>query len=213
MGTSTAVLMPNGKVLINPDMSVAELYDPADNSMAERSFNTFRQFPAAALLPNGKVLIAGGGAISGVINTTQIYDPSQDTFADGPSMSSANWAATAAPTADGKVLVIGGSAGGTSALSGIEVYDSVTNSFTAGAPMSDPRLFLTATLLPNGGVLIAGGWNGTNSLKSTDLHALKVSTSRWAQWSARAAYAVALGAVISLAEALDRGSATPHPVR
>jgi hypothetical protein len=94
MGASTAILMPNGKVLIlgdgfhiNPDVSVADLYDPADNSIAERSLNTFRQFPAVALLPDGKVLIAGGAGLSGVVNTTQIYDPSQDTFADGPSMS------------------------------------------------------------------------------------------------------------------------------
>jgi hypothetical protein len=171
----------NGKVLImgdgfhiNPDVSVAELYDPADNSMAERSFNTFRQFPSAALLPNGKVLIAGGfGGVNGqfvILTSTQIYDPSQDTFVDGPSMTVGRWVATAAPTANGKVLVIGGNGLGTNILNSVEVYDSVTNSFTTGAPMSDPRLFPTATLLPNGRVLIAGGWNGTNSLESTELY-------------------------------------------
>jgi Kelch motif/Galactose oxidase, central domain len=180
MGPSTAVLMPNGKVLIlgdgfhiNPDVSVAELYDPADNSMAERSLNTFRQFPAVALLPDGEVLIAGGAGLSGVVNTTQIYDPSQDTFADGPSMSNGHWFATAVPTANGEVLVIGGNGSSTNALNSVEVYDSVTNSFTAGTPMSDPRLFPTATLLPNGRVLIAGGVNGTNDtnfVASTELY-------------------------------------------
>jgi len=169
--------MPNGKVLImgdgfhiNPDVSVAELYDPADNSMAERSFNTFRQFPAAALLPNGNVLIAGGSGLSGVVNTTQIYDPSQDAFADGPSMSNGHWVASAAPTANGEILVIGGNGASINGLNSVEVYDSVTNSFTAGTPMSDPRQLPTATLLPNGRVLIAGGWNGTNSLESTELY-------------------------------------------
>jgi hypothetical protein len=175
---TAAILMPNGKVLLIGEalgsVSVVELYNPADNSIAERSLNTSRQFPAAALLPNGKVLIAGGfGGVNGqfvILTSTQIYDPSQDTFVDGPSMTVGRWFATAAPTANGEVLVIGGNGGGTSVLNSVEVYDSVTNSFTTGTPMSDPRVFPTATLLPNGRVLIAGGWNGTNSLKSTELY-------------------------------------------
>lgn len=175
-GPCTAILLPNGKVLIvgsgnSGNASVAELYDPTNNSMSERSLNTVRQFPAVALLANGKVLIAGEVALSGVLTSTQIYDPSQDTFADGPSMSSGHWVATAAPLANGKMLIIGGNGDGINVLNSVEVYDSVTNSFTAGAPMSDPRLFPTATLLPNGRVLIAGGWNGTNSLASTELYA------------------------------------------
>jgi hypothetical protein len=180
MGPSTAILIPNGKVLIvgdgfniNPDVSVAELYDPANNSMAERSLNTFRQFSAVTLLPDGKVLLAGGGGLSGVLNSTQIYDPSQDAFADGPSMSSGHSVATAAPTANGKILIIGGIGSGSDVLDSVEVYDSVTNAFTAGASMSDPRLLPTATLLPNGRVLIAGGVNGTNDtnfLASTELY-------------------------------------------
>lgn len=72
----------------NLNVSVAELYDPADNSMAERSLNTAREFPTAALLPNGKVLIAGGfGVVNGQVVTltsTQIYDPSQAPLPTGP---------------------------------------------------------------------------------------------------------------------------------
>ena len=59
-----------------PTVSVAELYDPDDNSMAERSLNTVREFPAAALLPNGKVLIAGGaGVLFEAINTRRFMNP------------------------------------------------------------------------------------------------------------------------------------------
>ena len=77
--------------------------------MAERSLKTTREFPTAALLPDGKALIAGGaGQLLIPINTTQIYDPSQDTFADWPSMSNVHWFASAAPTANGEMLVIGG---------------------------------------------------------------------------------------------------------
>jgi hypothetical protein len=131
-------------------------------------------FSTAAPLTNGRVLIAGGfGIVNGqvvLLTSTQIYDPSQDTFADGPSMSNGHWLPTAAPLADGKILIIGGNGLDTSVLNSVEVYDSVSNSFTAGTAMNDPRLFPTATLLPNGRVLIAGGWNGTNSLTTAELY-------------------------------------------
>ena len=91
------------------------------------------------------MLIAGGfGGVNGQfvrLTSTQIYDPSQDTFVDGPSMTVVRWVATAAPTTNGKVLVIGGNGLGTNILNSVEVYDSVTNSFTTGAPISDPRVF------------------------------------------------------------------------
>ncbi len=176
-GPCTAILMPNGKVLIvgdgfniDPNVSVAELYDPADNSMAERSLDTFRQYPAVALLPDGKVLIAGGVGASGVMSSTQIYDPAQDAFTDGPSMSNGHWFATAAPTANGKILIIGGNGNDIEGIDSVDVYDSVTNSFSAGTPMNDPRVFATATLLPNGRVLIAGGWDGSGPLASTEFY-------------------------------------------
>ena len=85
-------------------------------------------------------------------------------------MGTGHYFATAATTANGEVLIIGGNGLDTTPLDSVEIYDSIINSFTAGAPMSDPRLFPTATLLPNGRVLIAGGWNGTNSLTSTELY-------------------------------------------
>ena len=85
-------------------------------------------------------------------------------------MGSDHWVATAAPLANGKMLILGGNGDGTNVLNSVEVYDSLTNSFTAGTPMSDQRLFGTATLLPDGRVLISGGWNGTNSLTSTELY-------------------------------------------
>jgi hypothetical protein len=179
-GPCTTILIPNGKAFILGSSgtiqtdSVAELYNPADNSLVERSLGTFRQFSTAALLPDGNVLIAGG---SGIVNNqavlltgTQIYDPSQDAFTDGPLMNNGRWFAFAAPTANGKLLIIGGNGLGTNPLDSVEIYDSVTNSFKDGAAMSGPRVLATATLLPNGRVLIAGGWNGTNSVASTDLY-------------------------------------------
>ena len=182
-GPCTALLLPNGKVFINGSgvvvngssgVSVADLYDPFSNSITEISLNTQREFAANVLLPNGKVLIAGGfGNLGTLLASTQIYDPSQNDFSDGPSMTAGHWVATTAPTGDGKVLVIGGNGNGTNAVDNVEIYDTASDSFTSGASMSEPRLFPTATLLPNGRVLVAGGVNGTNGsnyLSSTELY-------------------------------------------
>jgi len=171
----TAILLPNGKVFINGagiivngsvGTSVAELYDPASNSIAEISLGIERAFAANVLLPNGKVLIAGGFAVVNeqgtALSSTQIYDPSLGTLSDGPTMSTGHMNPTVAPTADGRILVIGGLGSGGSAIDNVEIYDTASNTFIAGAPMSDARVFPTATLLPNGRVLIAGGVNGTN---------------------------------------------------
>jgi hypothetical protein len=139
--------------------------------------NIEREFAANILLPNGKVLIAGGFAVVNeqgtALSSTQLYDPSQGTLSDGPSMSTGHMNSTVVPTADGRILVIGGLGSGGSAIDNVEIYDTASNSFTAGTPMSDARVFPTATLLPNGRVLIAGGVNGTNFsnyLDSTELY-------------------------------------------
>jgi hypothetical protein len=82
---ATAMLLPNGKVLIaggldvnfNPIASI-ELYDPATNTFAPPagtpSMNTARGQATATLLPNGAVLIAGGIAPS-LSSSTELYMP------------------------------------------------------------------------------------------------------------------------------------------
>ena len=80
----TATLLSNGKVLVlggsdKPSSSVhntAELYDPATGIWTPApNLNTPRSWHTATLLPNGKVLIAGGGNASGLLSSTELYDP------------------------------------------------------------------------------------------------------------------------------------------
>jgi hypothetical protein len=120
-----------------------------------------RQFPAVALLTNGKVLIAGGNR-----NTTELYDPADNSFVKGPVMHAVRVAATATTLLNGKVLIAGGDGNGYTP-STAEIYNPWTNSFARGPTMTAPRSLAFAARLPSGKVLIAGG---NPAVSSTDIY-------------------------------------------
>jgi hypothetical protein len=119
-----AVLLPNGKVLIaggvgpgNAILASTELYDPASNSFTipnPATMNVPRYFETATLLPNGKVLLAGGyGALgSNPLSSTELYDPSGNSFASATaSMTATRGLASAGLLPNGKVIIAGGVSG------------------------------------------------------------------------------------------------------
>src|SRR5262249_7044591 len=77
-----------------------------------------------------------------------------------PSLTTARFAQTATLLANGKVLVVGGTSDGTTALSSAELYDPGTNTWSAAGSLGTARDGHTATLLANGKVLVTGGRNG-----------------------------------------------------
>ena len=136
----TATLLPNGKVLVvgNYDSTVgflgsAELYDPLANGgvgtwtqtgsvVAARSLHT------ATLLPNGKVLVVGGqgDATGNIQDSAGLYDPAANGGAGAwtptGSLPRALFLHTATLLPTGKVLVAGGSGGGTGGLASAELF-------------------------------------------------------------------------------------------
>ncbi|MEP7125633.1 MAG: kelch repeat-containing protein [Byssovorax sp.] len=164
----TATLLPSGRVLLvggegelaGPS---AELFDPA-----AEAFTTLDPPPrprfgghTATLLPSGEVLIVGGLASADGLDLgadAEIYDPHADVYPEtaGP-MGTTRVHHTATRLANGKVLVVGGSAVG-KAVSVVDLYDRATDRFTpAGGATLSNRADHTATLLPSGAVLIVGG--------------------------------------------------------
>jgi WD40 repeat protein len=124
--SASAILLPNGKVLIaggddnTGHPTTTEIYDPVANSFTVGpAMNTAREeTPNAILLPNGKVLIAGGWVFgsggSGVLASTELYDPVSNRFAapaSTASMSSPREYSTATLLPNGKVLIAGGDDG------------------------------------------------------------------------------------------------------
>ena len=120
-GRPKAVLLSDGRVLVTGDRRYdlsstarnVEIFDP-ETGMWTPADDLSR--PSAGhsltLLPDGKVLVAGGvhpvQVGSGAYSTTEIFDPSTNSWSTGPELSGprANHSATLLP--DGRVLLIGG---------------------------------------------------------------------------------------------------------
>ena len=70
---------------------------------------------------------------------------------------------------DGRVLITGGSIGGTGQLASTELYDPATGAFSAGPAMSVGRVVHRVAKLADGRVAIVGGFSGTTATTSVDL--------------------------------------------
>ena len=125
----------------------------------------------ATLLSDGRVLMAGGYLSSnhtefGILDSSEIYDPSEHSFHETGKMTSWRSEAAATRLADGRVLITGGFDQGRWVglgeiprvpISTAEIFDPKTNLFTSTSPMLAARYAHSSVLLENGKVLIAGG--------------------------------------------------------
>lgn len=137
------------------------------------SMITGRSDHVAVRLPDGRVLVSGGTDGTNVLKSSELYDPSTETWTASGDMTAARRGHTVTLLANGKVLVTGGY-DGKAALATAEVYDPSSGAWTATlGPMNGTRRFHTATLLGDGKVLIAGGVVGplqTADPRATDLY-------------------------------------------
>ena len=174
-----ANLLPDGKVLFwgrrdDPAGSMNEhsctpyVWDPAGGGCTptpqprRADGTTVNLFCAGhALLPDGQVLVAGGHLTDGDgIDYAGRYDHRTDTWAPLPVMNGGRWYPTATTLADGRVLVISGSAAahGTIAVNAIPEIIDVVGDGESWQPTVDfvglplyPRMHVA----PDGRVLMA----------------------------------------------------------
>jgi hypothetical protein len=121
----------------------------------------------ATILPDFKVLIVGGKRENGtVLATTEIYDPTTETFSPAGKMLVPREGHIAASLEDSKIVIAGGATRGGVPLSSSEDYDFETGAFTARGNMHARRVHAAATVLRDGRVLVTGGEDGKLPLAS-----------------------------------------------
>jgi galactose oxidase len=182
-------LLPDGRVLfwgrrddpagsMNEHSCTPHVWDPATATSTptpqprRADGTTVNLFCAGhAYLPDGRLLVAGGHLTDGDgIDHACTYDHRTNTWTPLPPMNGGRWYPTATTLADGRVLVISGSAAvaGTIAVNAVpQIWDGATWTPTVdfvGLPLY-PRLHLA----PDGRVFMAGS-NATTYLLDTTEH-------------------------------------------
>ena len=160
-------LAPNGSVFnAGPEVTTRYLNTAgtgAWTAVANRTFNTERDYGGAVMYEPGKILTVGGA--DPPTNTAEVIDLNAGVPAWRAvgSMSVARRQMNTTVLPDGKVLVTGGTSGpgfnnaATPVLSA-ELWDPATGVWTTMASGTVPRLYhSSAVLLPDARVLIAGG--------------------------------------------------------
>jgi len=171
---SGAVLVAGGRGGIGfSELATAELYDPVTGIWGlTGSLTTARSVHTAEVLADGRVLVAGGGSVSSPTATAEIYTPPNGeffgTWSVTGSLTTKRTEHASARLADGKVIVVGGTDGVSTAIASAEVFDPGTGSWSATSPMSAARRGLTATALANTEVLATGGFRSDEILSSAE---------------------------------------------
>jgi len=172
--------LPDGRVLFSGGLSLttgqptdaAAIYDPVTQTTTSLTMSAPRAGHGASVMGNGQVLITGGllsfdlsdplSLLTGIQNSTEIFDPSKNSFTAGPNMLEARALHTSTTLTNGQVLIAGG-------LTLLPIVNLPTVSSTAylfnpaagnfGLPsfFAGPRFLHSATALDNGKVLLAGG--------------------------------------------------------
>jgi N-acetylneuraminic acid mutarotase len=188
----TATLLTDGRVLISggltgpqanggyDDVVSADIYDPASNRWSKASDlppTLGGRGATGSLLHDGRVLV-----VAGYNATAALYEPKSNRWSIAPSLTGpAQVAHSAILLANGKVLILRGCAGRTSAcdqFAAPQLFDPATESWSPAAPMINGREAFSATLLANGHVLVAGGDGPASVVTSGELY--DPTANRWA---------------------------------
>ncbi|MBM3948171.1 MAG: hypothetical protein FJ312_02815 [SAR202 cluster bacterium] len=144
-----------------------------------------RSAHTAVVLQDGKVFTAGGRGVAfnfgtGRVQSAEFYDPATGEWTLTDEMSRERNSIALAVLPDGKVLVAGGSGGGSAqyATNSAEVWDPATGRWTPTGDTTVPREEAATVVLKDGRVLVIGGIDDTFiPLKSVETY--DVATGKW----------------------------------
>ncbi len=160
-----AALLRSGKVLLWSgtaevgDPLESRVWDPVTGTMTTQTYTVDLFCSGHAFMADGRLCIAGG-APSGTLRATHIFDPIAETWTRVQDMHQARWYPTVVTLPDGRILA----ASGTGANE-VEIYDPATDTWqiVAGATRVFSELYPSLHLLPSGEIFYSrAGWAQAN---------------------------------------------------
>jgi len=138
---------------------------------------------------DGTIWVLGGieSAITPLpVNTVFIYDPSTDSWSEGPSMLSGRKEFGAAVDRQGRIYVLGGEVDDKGVPDSTEIYDPATGRWEYGPPRpshgcSRGCLVGGCAIDPCDRIYLIGGWSGGAGHQMDDLDRFDPSTGTWEQ--------------------------------
>ena len=168
----------------NDPQGTCEIYDPQTDSFSPvASMSSPRMGHTATLLDNNNVLVTGGfdaltvtptqlSAIFDIVETTEIYNPTTNTWSAGPNLTTPRAGHVAIKRPNGQVLLAGGISWESVFIIGnlpfaretSDIYNPTSGSMSSGPSMSTPHALLDPVDLGGGRWLVAGGINSMSLL-------------------------------------------------
>ena len=169
LGHASVLLKDNRVLIIGGSYTdvFCEIYNPTTNTftLCQSGLINDRASFSANLLPDGKVIVFGGFVLGGLgeeedvnsLQSTEIYNPTTDSFSYGPKMRVKRFGHASTTLLDGRILITGGGDENRRSSTSTEIYDPSTDTFVDGPKMLIPRKFHSSSLLDDGRVLVSGG--------------------------------------------------------
>jgi hypothetical protein len=146
-------------------LDTVECYDPEKNAWEYvKPMSSSRFLFAAVVGRDDKIYVFGGASkqgesgASGVLSAVEVYDPKTNAWSFRKPMPEARDSHAGVLAADGKIYLLGGSAGGLNPpLRDVLIYDPAGDTWKHGPPMNLPRSTLAAVATPEGKIYAIGG--------------------------------------------------------
>lgn len=164
----------------------------ADAGWVQRAPLTNARFGhQALLLDNGSVMVAGGYGLNDYELTSEIYNPTANTWSAPTGMAHIHYSGYSfalVPLPNHHVLAVDANQDGESRC---EEYDPVTATWATIAPLPDDRYGFKTVALDNGDILVAGGYTGDYSM--TTLSSCWLYDATAGTWSQTGSLAISRG--------------------
>jgi DNA-binding CsgD family transcriptional regulator len=160
------------------------VYDVTKDAWEYRSAKPTQAANVGAAVVDGRIYVPGGlGQDGRPIDRLEVYDPQEDTWAQGPSLPAALCAYAIVAYERGFYLM--GGWDGNGYLDTVYYYDAVAQMWHLEAHLSSPRGFAAAALA-DGRIYLVGGYSGSSEYHTTESYQPELARQGQDPWRSHA---------------------------